>query len=84
MQIVVDIPDAALQQAQISPRELLVDFAVFLYQSERLSIGRASKLANLDVISFQKEMAIRNVCVHYDENDYEKDVLALKRLDFLK
>jgi predicted HTH domain antitoxin len=83
MQIVVDIPDAALQQAQISPRELLVDFAVFLYQSERLSIGRASKLANLDVISFQKEMAIRNVCVHYDEKDYESDVETLKKLNLL-
>jgi predicted HTH domain antitoxin len=83
MQIVVDIPDAVLQQAHLSPRELLVDFAVFLYQSERLSIGRASKLANLDVISFQKEMAIRNVYIHYDEKDYESDVETLKKLNLL-
>jgi predicted HTH domain antitoxin len=84
MQIQIEIPDAALQQAHLTPQELLMDFAVFLYQTQRLSIGRASKIANLDAISFQKEMAIRNVCVHYDENDYEKDIETLKRLDFLK
>ena len=83
MQIQIEIPDASLQQAHLTPQELLIDFAVFLYQTERLSIGRASKIANLEVIAFQKEMAVRNVYVHYDEKDYEKDILTLKKLNLL-
>jgi predicted HTH domain antitoxin len=84
MMIQFEISDANLHQANLSPRELLIDFAVFLYQAGRLSIGRASKLADLDMIAFQKEMANRNVCINYDENDYAQDVFTLQKLNFLK
>ena len=70
-----------LKELNISPAELLVDLAVYLYDKEQLSMGQAKKLAGLTQISFQKEMAKRNVLIKYDIEDLEKDLAILTQLD---
>lgn len=69
-----------LQELRITPSELLIDLAVYLYDSEKLSIGQAKKLAGLTQIVFQKELSKRNVLIKYDVEDLETD---LKNLSFL-
>lgn len=69
-----------LQELRITPSELLIDLAVYLYDSEKLSIGQAKKLAGLTQIAFQKELSKRNVLIKYDVEDLETD---LKNLSFL-
>ena len=76
----ITIPDNVLTDAQITPDELLVDFAAYLYNKQILSIGQAKKIAQLDLISFQKELAKRNIYLHFDVEDLEKD---LKNLNLL-
>ena len=44
-------------------------------------MGQAKKLAGLTQISFQKEMAKRNVLIKYDIEDLEKDLAILAQLD---
>lgn len=75
------IPSAILQGIQITPSELLVEIAVHLYDTERLTMGQAKKLAGLTQIEFQKELAKRNVCIKYDVQDWEKDMANLSILD---
>lgn len=70
----IDIPDERMKAAKISANELLLDLAVYLYDKERLSIGQARKLVGLDLITFQKELAARNVFIKYDLNDLNTDV----------
>lgn len=70
-----------LKELQISPADLMIELAVYLYDKEKLSIGQAKKLAGLTQIEFQKEMAKRNVCIKYDIEDFEKDLDVLKQLD---
>lgn len=70
----ITIPDKMLSETKISASELLIDLAVYLYDKERLSLGQARKLAGLDILSFQKELAKRNVFLKYDIDDLNKDL----------
>jgi len=72
------IPEKTLKAAEISADELLLEIAVHLYDTERLSIGQAKNLVNMDHISFQRELAKRNIYIKYDENDLDTDLENLK------
>lgn len=78
--MIINIPDQALQTAKISSEELLVDFAVYLYEKKILSIGQARKIADLDLLAFQKELAKRDVYIHFEVEDLEKDLANLESL----
>jgi predicted HTH domain antitoxin len=75
------IKEDILKKAEITAEELLIEIAVHLYDTERLSMGQARNLAQLDQISFQKELAKRDVYIKYDVDDLETD---LENLDKLK
>lgn len=75
------ISGSVLEELRMSPSELRIDLAVYLYDMERLTIGQAKKLADLTQIEFQKEMSKRGVFVKYDIEDLEKDLLTLKSMD---
>ncbi len=70
-----------LKTLKLSPTDLLIEMAVHLYDTERLTMGQARKLAGLHQLDFQKELAKREVCVKYDLEDLEKDLENLKILD---
>lgn len=76
----LNIPENVLLSARISADELLIELAVYLYDQERLSIGQAKNLAQTDLISFQKELAKRNVYIKFDVSDFEDDMKTLSRL----
>jgi len=73
-------PDQTLQEVNISAQEILLDIAVYLYDKERMSIRQARKLAGLDVISFQKALAIRKVYLKYSLGDLNRDIQNLESI----
>ena len=75
------IPATVLKEIKVSPTELLIDLAVYLYDKEKLSMGQAKKLASLTQVQFQKEMAKKNVFIKYDIEDLEIDLKTLTQLD---
>ena len=75
------ISGEVLAQAKISPQALRIEIAAYLYDKERLSMGQARRLAGLDLISFQKELAKRDIYIHYDVEDFLSDVETLEKLD---
>ena len=78
--MVINIPDQALNSAKISSEELLLDFAIYLYEKEILSIGQARKMVEVDLISFQKALSKRDVFINFDISDLEKDLANLELL----
>jgi predicted HTH domain antitoxin len=74
------ISEATLQQIKLTPSELLIELATYLYDKERLTMGQAKKLAGLNQIAFQKELAKREIEIKYDFSDLEKDLENLKML----
>lgn len=75
------ISETTLQQIKLTPNELLIEMATYLYDKERLTMGQAKKLAGLNQIAFQKELAKRKIAIKYDLSDLEKDLENLKILD---
>jgi len=45
-----------------------------------LSFGKARELAGMTVGAFQQLLGSRAIPVHYDVEDYEEDLTALKEL----
>ena len=74
------IKEEILRRAEISAEDLIIEVAVHLYDTGRLSMGQARNLAQLDQISFQKELAKRDVYIKYDIADLETDLENLKKL----
>ena len=74
------IPDTVLAETKISSDELRIELAVYLYEKQRLSIGKARKVAGLNLIEFQKELVQRNIFLHLSVQDLETD---LKNLNLL-
>lgn len=68
------IPKEFLESAKMSAQDLAIEIAVYLYDKKRLTLGQAKRLADLDQISFQKELAKRNVFIHYDAADVLTDI----------
>ena len=73
------ITDDTLAKAQMTADELLVDLACYLYDKKRMSMGQARHLAGLDQISFQKELAKREVYIKYDYEDLLSDLADLEK-----
>lgn len=71
------ISNDILESAKITPQELALEIAVYLYEKNRLTLGQARRVANLDLISFQKELAKRDVFIHYETEDLLKDIQNL-------
>ena len=71
------ITDETLQKANMSANELLINLACYLYDKKQMSMGQARHLVSIDQISFQKELAKRNIDIHYTEDDLNKDLRNL-------
>ena len=72
------ISDEILQNANMTPQQLLQEVAVYLYAKNRLSFGQARKLAGLDVLQFQELLYDSNVPVHYSVSDLEADYKTIQ------
>ena len=79
--MIVEIPDQVISQSGLSSKEILLKVALVLFQEERLTLGQASKLAGLHQFEFQKELAKRDIAVHYGEKDFERDLQTIKQTD---
>lgn len=71
------ITDQNITGPNYPAEKLLVDFACFLYDQRRVSIGKASKLAKLNRLEFQKALADRGLYMNYDEEELEVDLKNL-------
>jgi predicted HTH domain antitoxin len=77
------IADDLLYSIGLSEKELLTEIAVMLFQQERVSLGKASKIANMNYVEFQELLAKRNISLHYDVEEFEEDIKTLKETGWL-
>jgi predicted HTH domain antitoxin len=74
------INDTILEAANISAEELLQEIALLLFKQNRLTLGQASELARMDQLSFMQLLGRRDIPIHYDEDDFEADLITLRAL----
>ncbi len=78
MQITLNLPDSLSQTETFNQSDWLREIAIALFQQKRISLSRASKIAEMEIMDFQKLLANRGICVHYDVEDLEQDVQHLR------
>jgi predicted HTH domain antitoxin len=78
MQLTIDLPDEITQTDSFNQTDWMREIAIALFQQERITLNRASKIAGIDLIEFQKLISDRGICVHYDVEEFEQDVQHLR------
>lgn len=77
------IPEEVLETAQLSAEQLLQEIAILLYNQGRLTLGQASKVAQMNQLEFQRLLANHQATVNYDLEEFEKDLETLRQLRHL-
>ena len=77
------ISDDIVRASGLSESDLLLELIVLLFQQEKLSLGKASELLGMSQIRFQKLIADRGICVHYDVAEFQEDIQHLKQKGWL-
>ena len=70
----------ALQGTDLKDNELRLELAIALYQNQRLTLGQASRLAELPRMAFQRELGLRGEVMNYDEEEFLKDMATINTL----
>jgi predicted HTH domain antitoxin len=60
--------------------ELAQEIAILLYQKEKLTLGQASRLAQMSQLQFQLVLASRQIPIHYDVAEFEADLQTLQEM----
>ncbi|WP_334790403.1 UPF0175 family protein [Nostoc sp.] len=77
------IPDELLKISGLSEEELWQEIVILLFQQDKISIGKASKLVGMNQLKFQKLLANRGICIHYDVAEFEEDLQHLREKGWL-
>jgi len=77
----VVISDEILQASHLTPSEFRQEIALHLFQTNRLTLGYASKLAEMPLDAFRQLLKQRNIPLFsYDVEDFELDLKNLRDL----
>lgn len=77
----VVISDEILQASQLTPGEFRQEIAIYLFQTGRLTIGYASRLADMPLKAFRHLLKQRKIALYsYDVEDFELDLKNLQEL----
>jgi len=74
------IPEDILLASRMSSKDIVVELAIHLFETGKLSLGKAKSLANMSLWEFQNLLASRGIPVSYDVDDYHDDLETLKKL----
>lgn len=77
----IEIPKDILRATRMTPFELKVELAITLFQSNKLSFGKAREMAEMDVWLFQQLLGSRGISPHYDVSDYAEDLDTLSEIE---
>lgn len=74
----INIEDDIVKKIGLQEQELLLELAITMFTSERLTLGQASRMSRLHQSQFQKELAKRRIPIHYGEAELLEDIKTLK------
>lgn len=78
----IEIPDHIIKKLGLTEQELLLKIAIELFKEEQVTLAEASEIARLHQLQFQKELAKRQIPIHYGLEELEADLETLSRLKF--
>lgn len=76
----VIITDELLKNSKLSEEEFRLELAIFLFQKEILTLGKASEFAKVHQFQMQKELTKRKIPMHYDYPEFQEDLAMVKEM----
>lgn len=77
------ISDEIVKASGLSESELLLEILILLFRQDKISLGKASELLGVNQIRFQRLLADRGICVHYDVAEFQEDLRHLQAKGWL-
>lgn len=77
------ISDELLVTARMTEAEMKQEIAILLFQKEKFTLAQASRFAGMHRVAFQHCLASRQIPIHYDVADFEKDIENIRKADRL-
>lgn len=69
--------DGSSEPVEMPGKEMLREIAVLLFKKDKLTLGRAAQLADMNLMKFQRLLAERKIPVHYDVAEFNEDMETL-------
>lgn len=77
----ITVPDEILQQAGLTEREAVIEFACRLFDAEKLDLFGGARLAGLSRTEFEAELRARRIPIYRPSiEDIADDIAALRKL----
>ena len=76
----VVVPDEVLTASGLSEDEMRLELSLLLFEQERLTLGQASRLAEIPQPDFMRALAERGLTLHYGVEEFEQDLRTLTEL----
>ncbi len=76
----IELPDKELHNLRLTTEQARVELAVGVYTGQRVSLGRAAKVARMPKVLFMQELARRGIGMHYSMEDLEHDIQMVEQL----
>ena len=77
------ISDEIVRASGLSEADLLLEIIILLFQQNKISLGKASELLGMNQIRFQRLLADRGICVHYDVAEFQEYLRHLQEKGWL-
>jgi predicted HTH domain antitoxin len=75
------ISDEFIKASQMTASELKIEIAIMLFQQQKISLGKASELAEVNRFEFEKILKQKNIPAYtYDVEDLAIDLKNLRKL----
>ena len=72
------ISDDLVKASGLSESELFLEIVLMLFRQDKISLGKASELTGMHRMQFQRLLADRDICVHYDVAEFQEDLKTLQ------
>lgn len=77
----VEIPDELAVKCGINESDLKIEIAVALFKENKFTLGQAVAFSGIPRWDFQGVLTTREIPMHYDVEELEKDLETLKTLN---
>jgi predicted HTH domain antitoxin len=74
------LSDDVVLAADLSEADLRLALALALFQDRRITLAQGARLASLDRIAFQQQLAARKLQIHYGEEELDSDMRTIESL----
>jgi predicted HTH domain antitoxin len=76
----IELPDEEISSLHLTPEQGRLELAIGLYAGQKVSMGRAARIAGIPYAQFMQELGSRKLCVNYGVDDLAHDLRMVESL----